>query len=131
MRKQARYLIGAIILSATVLASSESNAVGAFALGRNDDGGWWYGLSWDHNSRRSAREDAMRRCSRRGPRCKVETTFWNKCFAVAFQTRGNGYGWATRDSKREAEQVAMEGCEKHGRDCEIKESICDEVAVDD
>jgi hypothetical protein len=127
-----KLVIAAALLAVSVVlvVPAETNAAGAFAMGRNDKGGIWYGLQYNSDSVAEARRGAMRRCREEanGGACNVVTTFWNKCFAFAWQVGNhNGYGWATRDTLEAAIGAAVSSCQSHGLPCEIKAQRCDET----
>jgi len=125
MRNQ-KFLTAALAASfLTFLSISQASAAGAFAMGR-EPGRVWFGANSDSDTVEEAMARAMHSCRKHGP-CHIETTFWNKCFAFAWQVGEgrNGYGWATRDTPRGAERAAMRSCESHGIDCELQDSRCD------
>ena len=116
--------IAALTSAVSLQFGSTGLAAGALALG-TEPGRVWYGLNSDSGSVRIARREAMGACTQHGP-CRVETVFWNKCIAFAWQGVGHsGYGWATRDSPRQAARAALRACERHGRPCELESARCD------
>jgi hypothetical protein len=125
--KTKRLLLAASTIVAAGLMSMEiAAAAGAFAMGRSTNGRVWYGSSANNYSIGQARQNALNSCYRHG-NCQIVTTYWNKCFAFAWQVgRGrNGYGWATRDTARAAQFAAMAGCEQHGPACALQVTVCD------
>jgi len=117
-------LAAAALITASV---SDASAAGALALGRDPGHRVWFGSNSGSDTVEEAVRSAMRACREHGP-CHIETTFWNKCFAFAWQAGGgSGFGWATRDSLRAAERAAVRLCESHGIACELRDSRCDTV----
>ena len=115
----------AVLVSVAGLQSGTAGfAAGALALG-TEPGRVWYGLNSNSGSVRIARREAMDACTQHGP-CRIETVFWNKCIALAWQGAGHsGYGWATRDSPRQAARAALRACERQGRPCGVESARCD------
>ena len=115
----------AVLVSVAGLQSGTAGfAAGALALG-TEPGRVWYGLNSNSGSVRIARREAMEACTQHGP-CRIETVFWNKCIALAWQGAGHsGYGWATRDSPRQAARAALRACERQGRPCGVESARCD------
>ncbi len=119
-----RTVFAGIVIVAAFLPVSGASAAGALALDRGG-GAVWYGVNSDSGTLEEAQARAMEACSQHGA-CGIETTFWNKCFAFAWQGSGHdGYGWATRDSLGAAERAAIRACESHGRPCVLQDSRCD------
>ena len=115
----------AVLVSVAGLQSGTAGfAAGALAIG-TEPGRVWYGLNSNSGSVRIARREAMDACTQHGP-CRIETVFWNKCIALAWQGAGHsGYGWATRDSPRQAARAALRACERQGRPCAVESARCD------
>ena len=115
----------AVLVSVAGLQSGTAGfAAGALAIG-TEPGRVWYGLNSNSGSIRIARREAMDACTQHGP-CRIETVFWNKCIALAWQGAGHsGYGWATRDSPRQAARAALRACERQGRPCGVESARCD------
>lgn len=115
----------AVLVSVAGLQSGTAGfAAGALAIG-TEPGRVWYGLNSNSGSVRIARREAMDACTQHGP-CRIETVFWNKCIALAWQGAGHsGYGWATRDSPRQAARAALRACERQGRPCGVESARCD------
>jgi hypothetical protein len=120
-----QFVAVAVLASAAGLQfGSTGLAAGALAIGTEPDR-IWYGLNANSGSVRIARREAMDACTQHGP-CRVETVFWNKCMALAWQGSGHsGYGWATRDSPRQAARAALRACENRGRPCQVESTRCD------
>ncbi len=123
------YLTGAVLaLAFGVVAPDFAKADAAIAIGRDRNGGWWYGVAWNHPDEEAARADALRRCRAEGPNCKIETSFRGGCAALAFQSRRgqNGFGWAVRDTIAIARRAALDQCvSTDGIPCDVKSSFCD------
>lgn len=115
-----------VVLAAAcgLCSGSIAAAAGALAVG-TEPGRAWYRLNSNSDTIAEARRQAMRACTQHGP-CRIETVFWNKCIAYAWQGAGHsGYGWATRDSPRQAARAALRACEGRGRPCEVESRHCD------
>ena len=117
-------------------------AEGAFAVGSTGDvvkHGIAYGGSYNHRSRRSAEEGALRACReyRSAPQaaeqCKIVATFTNECYAVANDPKPGtpGTGWAIARNEETAKERAMAACRAsagRGREkfCVIELTNCDQ-----
>ena len=103
-------------------------AAGAYAFGQNDTHGWSSGSAYNRKTASEAQGVAMDRCRSRkeaGAYCKIIATINGRCFAVAVQESGNGYGWNMAATSPEAEQLALNRCTGYGKSCSIRESFCD------
>ena len=103
-------------------------AAGAFAFGQNDKHGWSSGSAYNYKTPSEAQDAAMTRCRSRqeaGSYCKVIATINGRCFAIAVQESGNGYGWNTAATGPEAEKLAMGRCAGYGKSCSVRDSFCD------
>ena len=118
------FAIAMLVSVAGLQSGTAGFAAGALAIG-TEPGRVWYGLNSNSGSVRIARREAMDACTQHGP-CRIETVFWNKCIALAWQGAGHsGYGWATRDSPRQAARAALRACERQGRPCGVESARCD------
>ena len=118
------FAIAVLVSVAGLQYGTAGFAAGALAIG-TEPGRVWYGLNSNSGSVRIARREAMDACTQHGP-CRIETVFWNKCIALAWQGAGHsGYGWATRDSPRQAARAALRACERQGRPCGVESARCD------
>lgn len=81
----------------------------AFAVMK--DIGTIYALSYNQNSRATAEEDAVARCSRQaeGKACEIAGWFYNTCGALS-QDDGKRWGFAYSSSRRAAERQATKNC---------------------
>ena len=103
-------------------------AAGAFAFGQNDKHGWSSGSAYNYKTPSEAQDAAMTRCRSRqeaGSYFKVIATINGRCFAIAVQESGNGYGWNTAATGPEAEKLAMDRCAGYGKSCSVRNSFCD------
>jgi hypothetical protein len=104
-------------------------AAGAYAFGQKPGPtGWSGGSAYNYASQAEAQDQAMSRCRSRqeaGEYCKVIADVNGKCFAIAVQDGGNGYGWNTASTQPEAQRLAMNRCTGYGKSCAIHESFCD------
>jgi hypothetical protein len=124
IRRTARSLPLVALLA---LAPAPAFAWGALAISQGDGGSWSYGVSYNHDSPQSARADAMARCRSEpnGYNCRIVTTFNGQCISVAFNPRGNGYGWATRPNVRQAQAAAHNSCLDSNPSCRVVATHCD------
>jgi len=118
-----------LVLAAVVATLNEHqcHAEGAYAFGQGQNGAWSGGTAYNYATSREAINSATERCERRGIQCTLLTQIQNICFAVAVQSGGNGYGWATRTDLSVARREALVSCQKHGIACAISEAFCDTV----
>jgi hypothetical protein len=118
--------------SLTVAGTGLALAAGAFAFGQGDTHGWASGSAYNYKTPSEAQEAAMTRCRSRkeaGSYCKIITTINGRCFAIAVQESGNGYGWNMAATVPEAEKLAMDHCTGYGKSCSVHDSFCDTVTV--
>jgi Domain of unknown function (DUF4189) len=127
----ARHLVLTAALAAPLAAAGAGIALGAgaFAFGQKPGpSGWSSGSAYNYTNSEDAQSFAMSRCRSRkeaGDYCKVIATFNGKCFAIAVQEGGNGYGWTTAATLPEAQELAIGRCEKWGKSCSLRDSFCD------
>ena len=97
----------------TVIGWSSAQAedqYGSIAFSQEANGGYNYGISWNHATRDAARSRAVQECRNKGGRnCGEVLAFRNTCGAVAIGG-GNGYGTGGGDSVDAAEQSAISKC---------------------
>ena len=128
---RARHLGLTAVLLPPLLATGAGVALaaGAFAFGQKPGPtGWSSGSAYNHVTVEDAQNVAMTRCRSRkeaGDYCKVIATINGRCFAIAVQESGNGYGWNMAAELQEAQRLAMERCEKYGKSCTVRDSFCD------
>jgi hypothetical protein len=119
-----QYLLAMVVVAST-WHPSKAAAAAAFAVGRNAQTSWGSGVV-DRPTASEAQQEALRRCSIRGPAsCSVVTTFSRTCLAIAVQIGRNGYGWATRPTIGEARNTVLSQCLAHGVPCDVKVALCD------
>ena len=130
----AKRLVGLTSVAAVLVMAGSGIAVaaGAYALGqRPGPTGWSGGSAYNYTSEAEAKDQAMSRCRERkeaGEYCKIIATINGKCFAIAVQDGGNGYGWNTAATLPEAQRLAMNRCTGYGKSCSIHQSFCDGTA---
>jgi len=103
-------------------------AAGAFAFGQNDTHGWSSGSAYNYKTPTDAQDAAMTRCRSRkeaSSYCKIIANINGRCFAIAVQDSGNGFGWNTAATAPEAEKLAMGRCTGYGKSCSVRDSFCD------
>ena len=101
---------------------------GSIAFSQEANGGYNYGISWNHATRDSARSRAVQECrSKGGGNCGEVLAFWNTCGALAVGG-GNGYGTGGGDSVAEAERSAISKCREYNASCRIEASRCSKPA---
>jgi hypothetical protein len=127
---EAKHLVVAATVLALVAATWDgmARAAGAFAFGQNDKHSWSSGSAYNYKTPTEAEEAAMTRCRSRpeaSAYCKIIANIHSRCFAIAVQEGGNGYGWNTAATIPEAEKLAMGRCEGYGKSCSVRSSFCD------
>ncbi len=128
-----RLLVLTCLLPALAMAGGGiAVAAGAYAFGQSPGPtGWSSGSAYNYTSQAEAQNQAMSRCRERkeaGEYCKIIATVNGKCFAMAVQDRGNGYGWNTATTLPEAQRLAMNRCTGYGKSCSIHNGFCDNTA---
>jgi Domain of unknown function (DUF4189) len=122
-------LMAAMLPALTIAGGEIAFAAGAFAFGQKPGPtGWSSGSAYNRKTTEDAQSTALTRCQSRkeaGDYCKVITTINGKCFAIAIQESGNGYGWNTASTLPEAQQLALNRCTGYGKSCTVRESFCD------
>lgn len=128
-----RLVVAASVLPVLLMAGGGiAVAAGAYAFGQKPGPtGWSSGSAYNYTSQTEAQNQAMSRCRQRkeaGEYCKVIANFAGKCFAVAVQDSGNGYGWNTANTLPDAQRLAMNRCTSYGKSCSIRDGFCDTTA---
>jgi uncharacterized protein DUF4189 len=127
----ARHLVLTAALLPPLVAAAAGIALGAgaYAFGQKPGPtGWSGGSAYNYATAEAAQDSAMSRCRSRkeaGEYCKIIANINGRCFAIAVQESGNGYGWNMAATVPEAERLAMERCEKYGKSCTQRDSFCD------
>jgi hypothetical protein len=86
----------------------------------DSDGDKW-GISWNHNSRRAAVDDARKNCGT--AKCPVELSFYGtRCGAFAIS--GKSWSLVQRDSVQRAREAALDECGKTGKSCRVIGAVC-------
>jgi hypothetical protein len=83
------------------------------------DGKW--GMSWDHQSRKAAVDDARKTCG--ASSCTVEVSFFGTSCG-AFASSDASWAMSTRDDIQRARNAALDDCGKRGKTCKIVASSC-------
>ncbi len=84
------------------------------------DGDKW-GISWNHDSRRAAVDDARKNCGT--SKCAMELSFFgDRCGAFAIS--GASWSLVQRETIARARQAALDECGKTGKSCRIIGSVC-------
>jgi len=132
-----RALLGAIfiaVFSVLTLAVQirSGHAEAALAFGSDNTGRYWYGTSWNYETKDEARGAAMQRCLQRGGHCQVVWQTNNGCIALATGNSGNAAGYVSRATKEEAQRAAIGACVEanKGYACTIRTVFCDDVSED-
>lgn len=139
MRKIVGWGFGTVSL--TMMLITNAHAHGAYAEGLKggsiDPWGFSGGYSIGASSQYEAMYLALKECvegkgfaAEVRAECKVVATFRGQCFAVSFQDKGSGYGWAVEASKSAAEKRARQKCDASANPrvasvCAIAASVCD------
>jgi hypothetical protein len=80
-----------------------------------------YGISWNHNSRRAAVEDARANCGE--GKCPLELSFYGKrCGAFAISDKS--WSLVQRDTIQNARSAALDECSRTGKSCHVKDAVC-------
>jgi Caspase domain/Domain of unknown function (DUF4189) len=80
-----------------------------------------WGMSWNHNSRRAAVDDARSNCG--AAKCPIELSFYGaRCGAFAIS--GKSWSLVQRDSVERARDAALDECGKGGKACRIIGAVC-------
>lgn len=80
-----------------------------------------WGISWNHASRRSAVDDALKNCG--SSKCPLELSFYGaRC--GAFAVSGNSYSLVQRDTIQRAKEAALGECNKTGKSCRVIGAVC-------
>jgi hypothetical protein len=91
---------------------------GSIAYGP-DSNNW--GMSWNHNSRRAAVDDARAKCG--AGKCPIELSFYgNGC--GAFAVSGRSWSLVQRDNVQRARDAAIDECGRTGKSCRIIGAVC-------
>jgi hypothetical protein len=83
------------------------------------DGRW--GMSWDHQTRKAAVEDARKTCGM--DTCTVEVSFFGTSCG-AFASSDASWALSTRDDMQRAKDAALGDCGKRGKTCRIVAASC-------
>ena len=83
------------------------------------EGRW--GMSWDHQSRKAAVEDAGKKCGT--DTCEVEVSFFGTSCG-AFASSEASWALSTRDDIQRAKDAAIADCGKRGKTCRIVAASC-------
>jgi hypothetical protein len=83
------------------------------------DGRW--GMSWDHQSRKAAVEDARKTCGT--DTCEVEVSFFGTSCG-AFASSEASWALSTRDDIQRAKDAAIADCGKRGKTCRVVAASC-------
>ena len=121
-------VLAAAVLPAIVLGmcswAAAQDLYGSVAFSTEPDGGYAWGIAWDHGSQQGARIRALAACRERGgSRCEEQVSFLNGCGAL-FIGGSNGWGLGTGGSRRRAEAKAREACESVNENCRLAVSRC-------
>ena len=112
------------VLFGTYSGAAAQDLYGSVAFSTEPEGGYAWGIAWDHDSQGGARWRALAACRERGgSRCQEEVSFLNGCGAL-FIGGGNGWGIGTGGSRLRAEAKAREACESVNEDCRLAVSRC-------
>ena len=80
-----------------------------------------WGMSWQHETRRAAVEDALKNCGTKN--CTHELSFYGKrCGAFAHAKTS----WALEqsDSVAKAKEAALKSCSKNSKSCRVIGAVC-------
>jgi hypothetical protein len=113
-----------------LLPGAPANAEWAVAFGRDNDGGWSSGYSWNQNNRDAAKNMALRNCFAKataGQHCLIVLDGANGCVALA-TSESNAWGVAREGSDSSARAAAIMRCQSPGTSCYVRDAFCDTTA---
>jgi hypothetical protein len=84
------------------------------------DGDKW-GMSWKHNSRRAAVDDARSKCG--ASKCPIELSFYGRGCG-AFAISGKSWSLVQRETVEKAKDVALDECGRSGTSCRVIGAVC-------
>ena len=112
------------VLAGTCSAAAGQDLFGSVAFSTEPEGGYAWGIAWDHDSQEGARSRAVAVCrGRGGSSCREQVSFVNGCAAL-FIGGSNGWGIGTGGSRLRAEAKAREACESVNENCRMAVSRC-------
>ena len=125
--------VGIVVCVLTIVvvaspAAAQGDLHGSIVFSQEADGGYAWGMAWNHNSEVSAMREASVECRNAGgSSCREVGTFTNACGALAIGD-DNGYGTGVGDSIAKAENDALARCRSSNSNCRIdaKASQCTE-----
>jgi hypothetical protein len=80
-----------------------------------------WGISWNHNSRKAAVDDARSNCG--SGKCPVELSFYGSgCGAFAISDKS--WSLVQRDTVQKAKVAALDDCGRTGKSCRIIGAVC-------
>ena len=120
-------LTAVVVLAVVVGLASQAAAqdlFGSVAFSTEPDGGYAWGIAWDHGSQEGARTRALAACQERGGSlCQEQMAFLNGCGAL-FIGDGNGWGLGKGGSRLRAEAMARRACASVNENCRLAVSRC-------
>ena len=112
------------VVFGTYSAAAAQDLHGSVAFSTEPEGGYAWGIAWDHHSQQGARIRAAVACrDRGGTNCQEKVSFLNGCGAL-FIGGSNGWGIGTGTSRLRAEANAREACESVNENCRLAVSRC-------
>jgi hypothetical protein len=80
-----------------------------------------WGISWNHNSRKAAVEDARTNCGT--GKCPIELSFYGRGCG-AFAISGKSWSLVQRETIQRAKDAALDECGGTGKSCRIIGAVC-------
>ena len=114
----------AVVFGTNSPAAAAQDLYGSVAFSTEPEGGYAWGVAWDHDSQEGARSGAVAACrDRGGSNCQEQVSFLNGCGAL-FIGGSNGWGIGTGGSRLRAEAKARDACESVNANCRLAMSRC-------
>ena len=112
-------IITAAAISLLLASGASATEFGAIAVSPSTGA---YGYSQNFKNKREAQKTALRYCRKHARDCKIATTFWNACGALAMGD--NGWGAHFGKSPQQAENKSVRMCNQYTRNCVVRTSVC-------
>ena len=116
--------MAAVAIGTCPVAAVAQDLYGSVAFSAEADGGYAWGIAWDHDSQLGARRGAVTACREKGgSNCQEQGSFVNGCGAL-FIGGSNGWGIGTGQARLRAEGNARGACESANVNCRLAVSRC-------
>lgn len=120
----AAMVLVAVVVETRPVAGVAQDLYGSVAFSAEPDGGYAWGIAWDHASQLGARRAAVTACREKGgSSCQEQGSFVNGCGAL-FIGGSNGWGIGTGQARLRAEAIARGACDSANVNCRLAVSRC-------